>query len=169
MGARPTSRIACLSYKGLETELGIVESADGIFARPGELPDGFFFHLGDRDHSALTRAGEPCQLPGVSAVGCDPIAWFVGEQRGYHPPAVVAFLRQRAGEPGATGTSFVDEDQMGGLRWHGAYELIATTLAGANSSDIGGLSTMILSHRGDSHRGFVDIHADEACARLRQG
>jgi hypothetical protein len=126
--------------KGFETELGVFEIADGIFTRPGEIPDGFIFQLGDIDHSEITRAGEPGPLQGVSAVGFDPIAWFVGDQRGGHHPAVVAFFRQIAAESVATGTGFVDEDQMCGLRLHFAYELIDVTLAGTNSSEIGSLS-----------------------------
>ena len=43
--------------KGFETELGVFEIADGIFTRPGEIPDGFLFHLGDIDHREIPRAG----------------------------------------------------------------------------------------------------------------
>jgi hypothetical protein len=155
--------------KGFETERGVFEIAAGICTRPGESPDGFIFHRGDRDHGESPRAGEPGQWQGVSAVGCDPIAWFGGDQSGCHDPAVVAFFRQRAGEPGATGTGFVDEEQMLGLRWHCADEWIEVTLAGAKSSERGDLSTMILGDRGDSNRVFVDIHADKECARRGPG
>jgi hypothetical protein len=102
-------------HKGFETALGVFESAEGIFTRPGEIPDGFIFHLGDRDHRESPRAGEPGQWHGVSTVGFDPIAWFVGDQRGGHHPAVVAFFGQVAVEPVATGTGCVDADQMLGL------------------------------------------------------
>jgi len=166
----PAHVTAILSqHKGLGTDRGVFAIADGIFTRPGESPDGFLFHLGDIDHGESTRAGEPGQLPGVSAVGFDPIAWFVGDQRGGHPPAGVAFLRQRAVEPVTTGTGFVDAEQMCGLRWHVAYELVDVTLAGAKSSEIGDLSTMIRGDIGDSTRVFVDIHADKECARLGHG
>jgi hypothetical protein len=166
----PAHVTAILSqHKGCETDLGVFAIADGIFTRPGESPDGFLFPLRDRDHGEITRAGEPGQWQGVAAVGCDPIAWCVGEQRGCHHPAGVAFLRQRAGEPGATGTGCVDEEQMCGLRWHLAYELIDGTRAGANSSERGCLSTMSLGDIGDSNRVFVDIHSDKECARLGHG
>jgi len=71
--------------KGFETELGIFEIANGIFTRPGEIPDGFIFPLGARDHRELTRAGEPGQWSGVSAVGVDPIIWFGGLNEGATP------------------------------------------------------------------------------------
>jgi hypothetical protein len=152
-----------------EAKRGIFESAEGICTCPGEIPDGFICHRGDIDHREITRAGQSGQWHGVSAVGVDPIAWWVGAQRRCHHPAVVAFFCQIALEPGATGTGFVDEDQLWGLRWHVADELSAVTLAGAKSSERGDLSTMILSHRGDRHRVLVDIHADVQCARLVHG
>ena len=105
-----------------------------------------------------------CKASLRSVLTRSPGVW--GDQRGCHHPAVGAFVRQRAVEPGATGAGFVDEEQMGGLRWHCAYALIDVTLAGAKSSERGDLSTMILGDRGDSHRVCVDIHADKECARL---
>jgi hypothetical protein len=35
--------------KGFQAELGVCESADGLFTRPAEVADGFLFDLGDRD------------------------------------------------------------------------------------------------------------------------
>jgi hypothetical protein len=120
--------------EGLKTELGGLKITDGVFTCPAGIANGFIFHLGDIDCGEITRAGQPGQLHGVSAVGFDPIPRFFGNQRWRHHPAVVAFLGQIAIEPGATRAGFVDEDQMVGLRLHLADELINVTLAGANGS-----------------------------------
>jgi hypothetical protein len=66
-----------------------------------------------------------------------------GNQRGRHHPAVIAFFGQIAGEPVATGAGFVDADQMFGLRWHPADELINVTLAGADGPQVGDLSAVL--------------------------
>lgn len=153
----------------LEAQLGVLASTDGSVARAGAIPAGVICHRGDIDHRESTRAGAPGPWPGVAAVGFDPIAWCVGEQRGCHHPAVVALLRQSAIAPVATGTGCVDAEPRGGRRWHVAYEWIEVPRAGAHRSEIDDLSTMILSHRGDRHRVVVDIHAEVPCARLMHG
>ena len=79
------------------------------------------------------------------------------------------FCAARAVEPRAAGAGFRDEEEMCGLRWHCADEVIDVTLAGADAAEGEDLSAVILGHGGHSHRIFVDVHADEACARLRQG
>ena len=155
--------------EGLETARGGVKITDGVCTCPGEIPDGLLCHRGDRDDGEITRAGQPGQLHGLSAVGCDPIAWFLGAQRGGHPPAVVAFVRQIAVAPVATGAGCLDEEQRCGLRGHCADEVIDVTLAGATSAERGDLRPMILSHIGDRTRVFVDIHADVQRARLGHG
>jgi hypothetical protein len=58
---------------------------------------------------------------------------------------------------------------MFGLRLPRADELIDITLAGANGSQVGDLSTMIWRHIGNCDGLFVDIHANEECARLGHG
>lgn len=123
----------------MQTEFGVFEIAHGIFTRPREI-----------------------------AIGCDTIAGFGGSVRVHHL-AVVTFFRQRAVKPEATGIGFVDEDRVGGLRWHLTDELINLTLAGANGSQEHDLGTVILSHRGNSDGGFVGVRADPECARLRLG
>jgi hypothetical protein len=47
--------------------------------------------------------------------------------------------------------------------------VINITLAGANASEGGDRSTVIVRHVGYGNRIFVDIHADEEWARLRHG
>ena len=101
--------------KGFETELGIFEITEGIFACPGEVANGFIFHLGDIDRGEIPRARQAGQLHGVPAVRFDAVTGLFGNQRGGHDPAIIAFFRQIALEPVATRTGFVDEDQMCGL------------------------------------------------------
>ena len=50
-----SARIADIlsEQEGFETELGILESADGVFTRPGEVADGFIFDVGDRDQGEI--------------------------------------------------------------------------------------------------------------------
>ena len=152
---------------GVEPKLGVLQIAEGICTGPREVANRFLVDLGDRDHSAIPRAGQAGQWPSISTVSCDPIARFVGDQRGCYDPAVVPCLGQLAGEPGATGASCRDEDEVVGLRVHLTKEVSNITLAGANAAEGGDLSTVILRHVGYGNRIFVDVHADEECARLR--
>jgi hypothetical protein len=101
--------------KGCETALGIFASAEGLFACPGEIAESVIFHRGDRDGGELPRARQAGQLHGVSTVCFDPIPGLFGNQRGGHDPAIIAFFRQRALEPVAARTGFVDEEEMCGL------------------------------------------------------
>lgn len=103
------------AQKGFETELGIFEIAEGIFACPGEVAHGFICHLGDLDRGEIPRARQAGQWHGVPAGRVDAGTGLFGTQRGGHAPAILAFFRQIALEPGATRTGFVDEDQMVGL------------------------------------------------------
>ena len=155
--------------KGGETDRGVLAIADGSGTRPGARPDGVLVPLGDRDPGASPRAGAPGPWHGVSAVGCAPIAWGVGAQRGGPPPAGGACCRQRAGEPGATGTGCGDAEPRGGLRWPGADEVVDVTLAGAAGAERGYRSPRSLGDLGDSQRVVVDLQAEEECARLGHG
>jgi hypothetical protein len=156
-------------HKGVEAPLGVLQIADGVFTRAGESTHGVIVDLGARDRGEGPRAGQASQWYGVSAVGFDAIARCVGHQGGGHAPAVVPFFHQIPREPGATGTSFRDEEQMWGFRWHCADELIEVTLPCANAAEGGDRGTMILGHRGNRNRVFVDVHADEACVRRGPG
>ena len=88
--------------EGFETEFGVLEIAEGIFARPREVPNGFIFDLGNIDRGKITRAGQAGQLHGVAAVGFDPITGLFWNQRRRHHPAVVAFFGEIPVEPVAT-------------------------------------------------------------------
>jgi hypothetical protein len=58
----------------------------------------------------------------VHAVGFDAVAGRLGYQGGGDDPAVVAFFGEILVESGATGTGFIDKDQMLGLGWYLADE-----------------------------------------------
>jgi hypothetical protein len=78
------TRIADLvaQQEGFETELGGLQIAQGVFTGPGEITNRFICHRGDIDHGEVSRTRQPGQLRGVSAVGLDPIAGFLGIDEG---------------------------------------------------------------------------------------
>ena len=155
--------------KRFEPKLGGLEITDGIFTSPAEVADGFIFDLGDIDRGEVTRAHQAGQLDGVTTVGFDAVAGLLGDQRGGDDPAVVAFLRQIAVEPVATGSGFIDKDEVFGFGLQLADELIDVTLAGADGAEVDDLGAVILGDIGHGNRVFVDIHADVECARLGHG
>jgi len=155
--------------EGFETELGVLESADGLFPRPREVTDGRIVDPGALDWGEITGTRQPGQWHGVSAVGVDAIPRFCRDQRGGDHPAVIALVRSIPIEPIATGSGCRDEDHMVGLRWHRAAELIDVILAGAEGAEGGDLGTVILSDRGNGNRLFVDIQTDADGGRLGHG
>jgi hypothetical protein len=156
-------------HEGFETKRGVFEIADHLFARPCEIPDGFIVYCGDIDRGESARAGQAGQLEGITAVRCDPLPRLLGNQGRSHDPAVRAFLLEIPIEPRATRPRFVDEEKVLGFRWHLADALINITLTCADRPIVGDLSARLLCRVRDSHRLFVDIHADEECARLGHG
>ena len=94
---------------------------------------------------------------------------FLGIRDGRYHPAVVVFFRQIAVEPVATGSGFIDKDEVCGLGLHLADELIDVTLTRANGAQVGHLGAMILGDIRHGNGVLVDIHADEECARLGHG
>jgi hypothetical protein len=166
----PTRRAAVWPEPArFESKLGGLAIPEGIFTRPAEVADGFIFQRGDLDRDESTGAHQPSQLHGVSTVGFHPVTGLFGQQRRRHHPAGVAFFCEIPVEPIAAWAGFIDKDQVFGLRWHLAEELIESTLAGAKGAAGGHLGAMILGHLGNRNGLFVNVHADEECARLRQG
>ena len=155
--------------EGLKTARGVLEVADASFTCPGESTDGCIFPLGDRDGGESRRACSSGQWHGSTALRFDPLPWLCGDQRRRDHPAVMIFCAARAVAPRAAGAGFRDEEEMCGLRWHFSDALIDGTLAGANAAEGDDLSAVIVGHVGHSTRICVDVHADEECARLRQG
>jgi hypothetical protein len=132
---------------GLETALGVLEIAEGLFTRPRAVSSGFLFDLGDIDRGAITRARQAGPLHGVPTIRCDPITRLVGQQRGRHDPAVVGCFPQLAVEPGATRTGCIDKDQRFGRRLPLSDELIEVTLTWPHGSQVGHLRAVRLGPR----------------------
>lgn len=166
---RPAHVPAVVSaQKGCETERGVFAIAEGICRRAGEGANRCSFDRGDIDHREVAGTGQSGELHSVSAVGCDPVTGFLGEQRGGHHPAIVSVSGQRAIEPVATGAGFRDKDQMCGCGWHRTDQLIEVTLAGAHGSQVHDCGAVVLRHIGNRDGVLVNVHADAACGRLRQ-
>jgi hypothetical protein len=72
----------------------------------------------------------------------------LGHEGGRYDPADLACFRQIARGPGPTGACFRDKDQMLGLGWQFADEVINGTLAGADAPEIGDLGAVFLSDVG---------------------
>lgn len=155
--------------EGFETTLGVFDIADHLFAGPCEIPDRFIVHFGNIHRRAIAGAGYTGQLDRITAVRFDPLPRLLGHQGRRHDPAVVAFVLEIPIEPIATGPRFVDENEVLGFRLHLAEQGVDITLACADRTKVGHLSARLLGHVRDSTRLFMDIHADEECARLGHG
>jgi hypothetical protein len=75
-------------------------------------------------------------------------------------------LRQITIKPIATRASFVDKDQVFGLRLALPNQMVDVTLPRAKSSEGDDLGVVICGHRGDCDGFFMDIHANVERARL---
>jgi hypothetical protein len=156
-------------HGGVESKLGGLEIAEGLVTGAGEVADRVVFHCGDIDGGEIPRAREAGQWHGVTAVGCDAIAGFFGNQRGCHHPAVVAFFGQIPIEPIATGAGFIDKDQMLGLGWQLADEVVNVILACADGTEVADLGAVISRDVSDGNRVLTDVHSDIERARLCHG
>jgi hypothetical protein len=129
----PTRRADIVpSREGFETQLRLLQSPQGIFTRPAEVADGFIVDGGDIDGGEVPRAHEPGELQGVPTVGFDPVDRPVGNQGGRDDPADVAFFGQIAIEPIPAWASFVDKDEVFGLRLQLPNQRIKVTLSGVD-------------------------------------
>jgi hypothetical protein len=155
--------------EGFEPKRGGFEIAYGLFTCPAKVPNGFIVHAGDIDGRKIIRACQPGQWHGVPTVGFDTVARLCGKQRWRHDPAIVAFFCQLPGEPGATRSSFIDEDEVVGLGLEFSDEVVDVGLSCPDGAEVGDLSTVILSDIGNSDRLFMDIHSDVERARLWHG
>src|SRR5262245_15847415 len=89
---------------------------DGIFTGPSEVAHGFLLDLGDLDHSEIACASEPSQWQSIPAVRFHPIPGLFGHEGGRPHPAGVVFFPAIPRDPGATGASLRDKDEVWGLR-----------------------------------------------------
>jgi hypothetical protein len=94
---------------------------------------------------------------------------FFGPECGGHPPAGGVLFRQRAGEPVATRTRCRDEEAGCGHGWPLTDAVIDVTLTRPPGAQSGHLRAVLLGNLRHGTRLVVDLHADEACARRRQG
>jgi hypothetical protein len=69
----------------------------------------------------------------------------------------MAFLRPIARAPVASGTRFIDNDQMCGFGWHLADEVVNVTLACADGPEGGDLGVVLLSDVGNRNGLLMDI------------
>ena len=157
------------AQEGCAAHLGVLAIAEGICTGSGASAHRFLVHCGALHDGESPRARQPRQAHGVSAVGCDAVSSLVGPKCRGHDPAVVAFCRPIAGEPGAARPRVRDEEEVCGLRWPLADALIASTLTGPNSTEGGHLSARLWGDIRHGHCLFVDIPSDQECARLRHG
>jgi hypothetical protein len=81
----------------------------------------------------------------------------------------MALFRQITIEPIATGTCFIDKDQMCGLGLELAGEVVNVTLACAHGPKVDDLSAVILRDVRHGDGVFVDIQTDIQCARVTHG
>jgi hypothetical protein len=156
-------------HEGFEPQLGCLQVPQGLCPRPTQVAEGFIVDRRDRDGGEVARAHEPSQWQSIPTVGCDPVARPCGHQGGGDDPADRVLLRQRAIQPLSTRASFVDKDQVCGLRLELPKQMVDVTLPRAKSSEGDDLGVVILGHRGDCDGVFMDIHANVERARLCHG
>src|SRR5262249_4436435 len=116
MGPAPVTDIGS-EQKGFAAPLSVLQIADGVCTRARASASGVIVDLRARDRRVAPRARQACQTDGVSAVGCEARARFLGHRCGCETPAGVSFFRQMAREAVATGHSVIEAEQMGGFRW----------------------------------------------------
>jgi hypothetical protein len=173
MGRAPGG-MACIAdivpkQKGFETELGGLEIPQGIFTGAGEITNRFIFHRGDIDACEIPRAHQPRQLHGITTVGFHAVAGLLGNEGGRDDPADIAFVRQIAKEPIATGSRFIDEDQVLGFGLQPAHELINVALPSANGAQVDDLSVVSFGDIGHGDGVLVDIQPNIVCVRVLHG
>ena len=156
-------------HEGFASQLGRLQSPERSVARPTEVPDGCIVDGGDRDRGEVPRAQEASEVPGITTVGCDPVAGLLRNQGGRDAPAGGALLRQGPLEPGATGASVVDEDQLRALGLQRPDARVDSTLPRPNRAAGDDIGAICLGHRGDGDGLCMDIHAHVERARLCPG
>jgi hypothetical protein len=154
---------SCAAHRGVRA------IAAGRCTRPRQVPPGCRCPLGPRDRRASPRACQPGPGHGVSPVGGAARTRLLGPQRGGPAPTVVALGGQRPGEPRATRPRCRDEPAGVGCGWPLPDAWVAVTLPGPPGAQGGHRSARLWGNRRDGHGLVVDLHADQAGARRRQG
>jgi hypothetical protein len=171
-GSRAPGGPACIpevlpQEQRCEPKLRGLESVDGIFTGPAQVPNGFSCHLGHIDRGEGPRAPQAGEFAGGSAVGFNSLSWFFGDYRGRDDPADLAF--QRAGEPLPARACFIDKDEVLTFGLELTDEGIDVTLAGTDIPERDDLSVVFFGDIGNSNGRFVDSQSDVKRARLGPG
>jgi hypothetical protein len=146
-----------------------LESAEGIFPRPAQVPKSFILTHGNIDRSQVPRAHQACQFERIPAVGLDAISGLLGEQGGRHDPADLALGGQIALEPIATRPRCRDKDEVGAFGLQPANKFIDIALARPDVPKADDLGVRCVGDVGDGKGLFMHISPDVEGARLVHG
>ena len=167
--AWPVSRRSCRSQKAFRRNFAALRSRRASSRARVRSRMAASSSVGTSTGGEITRAHPPGQLYGLASVRLHAVTSLFRHAGGRHHPAVVAFVAQRAIEPGPTGSRFVDNDQLCGLGWPGSDELVQVTVAGPDGAEGDDLGVVVCGDVGHGNRVCVDIHADVKRARLVHG
>src|SRR6266498_4782996 len=120
----------------LETEAGVVEIPEGVFAGPREIADRLVGDLGHVDGGEIPGAGEASQGQGIALVGLDAVTRLARDQRGGDDEARQPFAGQVAVQPVATGPGLVDEHEPRPLALKLAHQGVDVALARADGAEV---------------------------------
>lgn len=153
----------------LETELGCLEIAHGVFARSREITDGFVVDIRDVDRGEIAGSQKACEGDGVAAVGLDFIAGFPGDERRSDDEAGEASLGEIAVEREAARPCFVREDDSRGFGLQPSHEFVDVAEASADGAEEDDFIGRVLGRIGNGDGVLVDIQADKKCGRMVHG
>jgi hypothetical protein len=166
----PAGRAAILPEPtGVEATFGRCQIVERSCTRTAQVTHGFGCDRGDIGRRERTGAPQPGPLDGIPTIGGDAVASLLGDSGGGDDPAVVAFLGQRAGEPGPTGSRCLDADQVWGVGLQRAHELIKVALPRANGAQIDDRSLVSFGDVGHGDGVLADSQPTLEWARVRQG
>jgi hypothetical protein len=134
--------------KGFETACGGLEIAEGILPGTTEVTHRFILDRGARDRGEIARAQQAGPWPGVTPVGLDEIAGFLGDQGRGDDPADVSSGGEIPREPIAAGASLVDADKMLAFRRQLTNERVDVTRSGTDGAKIDDLGMVFFGHVG---------------------
>jgi hypothetical protein len=155
--------------KRFQAKLGRLEIVERIFTRAAQVTNGFVCDRWDIDRREIPRAHQPRQLDRVTTVGFHAVTGLFGNEGGRDDPADMALFRQRAIEPVATGSRFIDEDQVFGFCLQLAHELINVAWPSANGPKVDDFSVVIFGDIGHGDGVLMDIQPHIECARVIHG
>jgi hypothetical protein len=153
-------------HEGFEPPRGLLQLLPGLCPCPAQIAAGCIVDGGPIPRREVPGAPPPGQWPGVTTVGCDPVARRFGKPGGGDDPAAVAVVRQVARAPEVAGVSCVDADEGRPLLLPRPQLLIKIARPGRDGAAGDHRGPVCLGDVGDRDGLFLDIHADGECARL---